>query len=82
MELSQRPADHKPAHIVYRVDDLQESDEQKSAQMPETLPPHTALVPRTCDEDGLYRLRLSKDAEELGEMIGAWTMPLSFCLSE
>jgi len=52
VELSQRPPDHKSAHLVYASSD------------PGELPAHTAFLPLKADADGLYRLHLTRDVPE------------------
>ena len=59
VRLSQRPPDHKPAHLVYSFDGY---DGQKT--------PHTVRLPISEREDGLYRINLSDDVRELWEIGG------------
>ena len=59
VRLSQRPPDHKPAHLVYSFDGY---EGQKT--------PHTERIPIEKNEEGLYRLALSDDMRERWEIGG------------
>ena len=59
IRLSQRPPDHKPAHLIYCFDDC------KSGQ---SL--HTVRLPIKKSEDGMYRLSISDDIRSLWEIGG------------
>lgn len=59
VRLSQRPPDHKPAHLIYAFGDY----EPKGIL-------HSVIKPIRETEDGIYRLALSDDMRELWEIGG------------
>lgn len=58
IRMSQRPPDHKPAHLCYYA------GKEPSAA------PHTAYLPLPKGENGVYTLSLSEDLRQLGEIGG------------
>ena len=59
VRLSQRPPEHKPAHLIYSFDGYCGGDGI-----------HTVRLPVSENEDGLYKLNLSDDMRELWEIGG------------
>jgi len=55
VRLSQRPPDHKPAHLYYVFGGAKVPDE-----------PHSVLIPMEFSPDGIYRLTLSEDVQKEG----------------
>lgn len=59
VRLSQRPPDHKPAHLIYSFDEFE--GESK---------PHTLRLPIEKNNDGVYKINLSDDIRDLWEIGG------------
>ncbi len=61
VRLSQRPPDHRPAHLRYVLGEISECDT-----------PHTASLPLKAGEDGLYHLHLTSDVQlpEIENIVG------------
>lgn len=57
--LSQRPPDHKEAHLLYIIGESTESDHK-----------HYAVIPLEASADGSYKLEITKDAESLPQIGG------------
>lgn len=76
VEMSQRPPDHKQAHIQYYV--CGEPAENNERGFAADVVSHVLKLPLSPDADGYYRLKLTEDMRRYGQEIGGLDNAFNF----